>query len=134
MPWAGPGDCSERRGGAIPLEFPSNHCSTSPEREVSLAKPSPAALLSIVHNILRARRYVVVPLLAPSASSDVLFAVACIVTGCTLFIMGAVKVSLGRWSWMVTVDTERRQGRGLLISTHLRVSVTVKGEQCGNDD
>lgn len=44
-------------------------------------------------------RYVVVPWIAPSSSSEVLFSVACVVTGITLFTMGAVKVSLPLSGW-----------------------------------
>ncbi len=40
-------------------------------------------------------RYVIVPLIKPDSSPGVLFFVACLVTGATLFSMGAIKVSLG---------------------------------------
>lgn len=39
------------------------------------------------------RRYVIVPLIKPDSSPAVLFVVACLVTGATLFGMGAIKVS-----------------------------------------
>lgn len=38
------------------------------------------------------RRYVIVPLMKPDSSPAVLFLVACVVTGATLFGMGAIKV------------------------------------------
>ncbi|CAM9428908.1 unnamed protein product [Sphacelaria rigidula] len=46
--------------------------------------------------------YVIVPLLLPNPSPTVLFAVACAVTGITLFTMGAIKSQFGTRSWYIS--------------------------------
>ena len=44
-------------------------------------------------------RYVIVPLIKPDSSAALLFAVACMVTGASLFSMGAIKVRLAKYEY-----------------------------------
>lgn len=58
--------------------------------ELPQAMPS-TDLVSFSHG-----RYVIVPLIKPDSSAALLFAVACMVTGASLFSMGAIKVRLAK--------------------------------------
>lgn len=49
-------------------------------------------------------RYVIVPLIKPDSSPELLFAVACMVTGASLFSMGAIKVRLVEYIYSLLKD------------------------------
>lgn len=46
--------------------------------------------------------YVIVPLIKPDSSPELLFAVACMVTGASLFSMGAIKSQFGTRQWHIS--------------------------------